>query len=112
MVEAQYQAAQASVHVSEVATGLSKESAEMNLAMQRAQDKVMQMQSRASAIDELLDSGAISDQGLLGGGNATDLDHQLAQISSEHNVEEELASMRQQIGGPSTRQGLLEEPSH
>jgi phage shock protein A len=112
MVEAQYQAAQASVHVSEVATGLSKESAEMNLAMQRAQDKVMQMQSRASAIDSLLDSGAISDQGLLGGGNATDLDHQLAKISSEHNVEEELAAMRQQIGGPSTRQGLLEEPSH
>jgi phage shock protein A len=72
----------------------------------------MQMQSRASAIDALLDSGAISDQGLLGGGNATDLDHQLAKISSEHNVDEELAAMRQQIGGPSTRQGLLEEPSH
>ena len=66
MVEAQYQAAQASVHIGEVATGISKESAEMNLAMQRAQEKVLQMQSRANAIDALLDSGTLSDQGLLG----------------------------------------------
>jgi phage shock protein A len=111
MVEAQYQSAQAAVHVGEIATGISKESAEMNLAMQRAQEKVMQMQSRASAIDALLDSGSLGDQGLLGGGAPTDLDHQLAQITSEHNVEAELASMRQQLGGAPTQQGLLEEPS-
>jgi phage shock protein A len=110
MVEAQYQAAQAAVHVSEVATGISKESAEMNMAMQRAQEKVLQMQSRASAIDTLLDSGALGDQGLLGGGSSNDLDHQLAQISSEHNVEAELAAMRQQVGGPSAQQSLLEGP--
>lgn len=98
MVEAQYQAAKAAVHINEVATGLSKESGEMDLAMQRAQEKVLQMQSRANAIDSLLDSGSLSDQGLLGGGQANDLDHQLAQISSEHNVEDELAAMRKQIG--------------
>lgn len=103
MVEAQYQAAQASVHVSEIATGLSKESTEMNLAMQRAQEKVLQMQSRADAIDALLESGSLGDQGLLGGGQANDLDHQLAKISSEHNVEAELAAMRQQISGPSAQ---------
>ncbi|HEX7734680.1 MAG TPA: PspA/IM30 family protein, partial [Ktedonobacteraceae bacterium] len=93
MVEAQYQAARASVQISEAATGLSKESDEMSLAMQRAQEKVLQMQSRANAIDSLLDSGSLGDQGLLSGGQATDLDHQLAQISSAHNVEEELAAL-------------------
>ena len=101
MVEAQYQAAKASVQINEAATGLSKESNEMGLAMQRAQEKVLQMQSRANAIDALLDSGSLGDQGLLGGGQGTDLDHQLAQISSEHNVDEELAAMRKQISGPS-----------
>lgn len=111
MVESQYQAAKASVHIEEVATGLSKESTEMNLAMQRAQDKVLQMQSRASAIDTLLDSGTLGDQGLLSGGEATDLDHQLAKITAEHNVDEELAAMRQQVSGLSTPQGLLEGPS-
>ncbi len=98
MVEAQYQAAKASVQISEAATGLSQESNEMSLAMQRAQEKVLQMQSRANAIDALLDSGSLGDQGLLGGGQATDLDHQLAQISSAHNVDEELAAMRKQMG--------------
>jgi len=97
MVEAQYQAAKASVQISEAATGLSKESNEMGLAMQRAQEKVLQMQSRANAIDALLDSGSLGEQGLLGGGQATDLDHQLAQISSAHNVDEELAAMRKQM---------------
>lgn len=111
MVEAQYQAAQAAVRVGEVATGISKESTEMNLAMQRAQDKVLQMQSRATAIDALLDSGTLSDQGLLTGGSATDLDRQLAKITSEHNVEEELAAMRQQISG-NPPQGQLSGPSH
>ena len=98
MVKAQYQAAKASVQINEVATGLSKESNEMNLAMQRAQEKVLQMQSRANAIDALLDSGSLGDQGLLSGGQASDLDHQLAQISSAHNVDEELAAMRKQVG--------------
>ena len=98
MVEAQYQAAKASVQISEAATGLSQESNEMNLAMQRSQEKVLQMQSRANAIDALLDSGSLGDQSLLGGGQATDLDHQLAQISSAHNVDEELAAMRKQMG--------------
>jgi phage shock protein A len=111
MVESQYQAAQAAVHVGEIATGISKESTEMNLAMQRAQEKVLQMQSRASAIDALLDSGTLGDQGLLGGGQSTDLDHQLAQITAEHNVEAELAAMRQQIKQGPTSQGLLEDPS-
>jgi len=104
MVEAQYQAAKATVQINEAATGLSKESNEMSLAMQRAQEKVLQMQSRATAIDSLLDSGALGDQGgLLAGGQATDLDRQLAQISSAHNVDEELAAMRKQIGGPSSQ---------
>lgn len=66
--------------------------------MQRAQEKVLQMQSRANAIDVLLDSGLLGDQGLLSGGQASDLDHQLAQISSAHKVDEELATMRKQIG--------------
>ncbi len=100
MVEVQYQATQASVHINEVATGRSKEATGMNLAMQRAQEKVLQMQSRSDAIDALLDCGSLGDQGLLGGGQATDLDHQLAKISSEHNVDA-LEAMRRQINGPS-----------
>lgn len=113
MAKAQYQAAQAQVQVGEIATGISKESTQMNLAMQRAQDKVLAMQSRASAIDTLLESGSLGDQGLLGGGGANDLDHQLAAISSQHNVDAQLAAMRQQLpaGKDASPQGLLGGPS-
>src|SRR5258708_40040975 len=54
MVEAQYQATQASVHINEVATGRSKEATGMNLAMPRAHGNVLQMQTRSEHIDARL----------------------------------------------------------
>lgn len=59
----------------------------------------MNMQARASALDTLLEHGALADQGLLGSPNS-DLDQQLQQISAEHDVETQLAAMKQQLGGP------------
>jgi len=44
MVKAQYQVAQAQVNVNEAVTGNSNEMTETNLAMQRAQEKVLTMQ--------------------------------------------------------------------
>ncbi len=109
MVKAQYQAAEAQVHVTESVTGISKEMDEMNMAMQRAQDKVLNMQSRASALDTLLDHGALSEQGLLGSPNS-DIDRQLAEISSAHDVDMQLAELKQQIAGPSAGQPQIEGP--
>lgn len=97
MVKAQYEAAKVQVAISEVATGISKDSNEMNLAMQRAQEKVLNMQSRATAIDLLMDSGALN-AGLIAGSGETDLDRQLAQVSSAHNVDDQLAAMRERLG--------------
>ena len=113
MVESQYQAAQAAVHVGEIATGISKESAEMNLAMQRAQDKVLSMQARANAMDTLIEEGTLGEQGLLGPGSNDPLDHELRQISAQQNVESQLQAMKQQmqLGGPNAQQRQLEGPS-
>ena len=104
MVKAQYGAAQAQVHIEEIASGLSNETTEMNGAMQRAQDRVLAMQARAGALDTLVEHGALGEQGLLGTGD-NEIDRQLQEISSEHNVEEQLAAMRQQLlPGPGTGQ--------
>src|SRR5256714_10749373 len=65
MVKAQYNAAQAQVKINEQVTGISQEMNEMNLAMQRAQDKVLSMQARANAMDTLIEEGTLGDQGLL-----------------------------------------------
>ena len=82
MVKAQYQAAQAQVNVNEEVTGNSNEMTETNLAMQRAQEKVLTMQARAGALDTLLEHGALGDQGLLSAPNS-DIDQQLQQTPSQ-----------------------------
>src|SRR5436853_2932779 len=81
MVKAQYGAAQAQVKINEAVTGISQEMSEMNLAMQRAQDKVLTMQARAEAMDTLIEQGALGDQGLLGPGGDP-LERELHQIAS------------------------------
>lgn len=91
MLSAQYSAAQASVGANEAVSGISSEMGQVNMAMQRAQDKILHMQARADAIDTLMDNGALQ----IPGEDA--LDTQLQQISAEHNVDAQLAEMRQQL---------------
>jgi phage shock protein A len=98
MVKAQYNAAQAQVKINEAVTGISQEMTEMNLAMQRAQNKVLDMQARANAMDALIEQGALGEQGLLGSGGSGDtLERELQQITSEQNVEAQLLAMKQQL---------------
>lgn len=112
MVKSQYSAAQAQVKITETVTGISKEMGEMNMAMQRAQDRVLSMQARASAMDTLLDEGTLGDNGLLGAGSSDPLDRQLQQISAQQNVDAQLQAMKQQmqLGGPNTQQRQIEGP--
>jgi phage shock protein A len=110
MVKAQYKAAQAQVRVNEMITGISEEMSEMNQAMQRAQEKILTMQARASALDALIEEGTLSDQGLLPGEDP--LDRELRKLSTQHNVEAQLQTMKQQLqlGGPDARQRQIEGP--
>src|SRR5579863_9703670 len=80
MVKAQYSAAQAQVKINESVTGISQEMTEMNLAMQRAQDKVLNMQSRAQAMETLIEQGTLGEQGLLGAGSGDPLDRELQKL--------------------------------
>src|SRR5215472_11856851 len=88
MVKAQYSAAQAQVKINEAVTGISQEMTEMNLAMQRAQDRVLNMQARANAMETLIEQGTLGEQGLLGSSDT--LDRELRQISTEQHVEAQL----------------------
>ena len=113
MVKAQYSAAQAQVKINETITGISEEMTEMNLAMQRAQDKVLTMQARANAMEELIDQGTLSEQGMLGAGSGDTLERELQKISTEQNVEAQLQAMKQQLqlGGPDAQQKEIEGPA-
>ncbi len=99
-IKAQYTASQAQVKISEAATGISEEMADVGLAVQRAQDKTEQMQARASALDELVDTGALTQ---LGDGES-DIDRQLAQLSTGNDVDDQLAAMKAQLALPDQKQ--------
>ncbi len=113
MVKAQYNAAQAQVKINETITGISDEMTEMNLAMQRAQDKVLSMQARANAMEALIEQGTLGEQGALGPGSGDTLDRELQKIATEQNVESQLQAMKQQLqlGGPNAQQRQLEGPA-
>src|SRR5581483_8859759 len=95
VIKAQYSAAEASVRINEAATGIGEQMADTGLAIQRAQDKTQQMQARAAAVDELVASGTLED---FTAGGQTDLDRQLAQISSQSQVDGELEKMKAELG--------------
>jgi len=94
VIKAQYSAAQAQVKIGEAATGIGKGMANTGEAIQRARDKTEQLQARASAIEELTATGALEDLG----DNRTQLDRELAQISSSAQVDDELAKLKAEVG--------------
>src|SRR5919198_715439 len=93
-IKAQYSAAEAQVRIGEAATGIGEQMADTGLAIQRAQDKTEQMQARANAIDELTAAGALEDFT----SDETQLDRELAQLSSQSQVDDELAKMKAELG--------------
>ncbi len=95
ILKAQYSAAEAQVKVGEAATGIGQHMKDTGLAIQRAKDKTEEMQARASAIDELTSTGALED---FTAGDQTQLDRELAQISSASQVDDELAKLKAEVG--------------
>jgi phage shock protein A len=113
MVKAQYSAAQAQVKINEAITGISQEMTEMNLAMQRAQDKVLNMQARANAMESLIEQGTLGEQILPGASSSDTLDRELHQITTEQHIEAQLQALKQQLqlGGSSAQQRQIEGPA-
>jgi phage shock protein A len=95
VLKAQYSAAEAQVKVGEAATGIGQHMQDTGLAIQRAKDKTEEMQARAAAIDELTSTGALED---FTAGDQTQLDRELAQISSTSQVDDELAKIKAEVG--------------
>ena len=94
VIKAQYSAADAQVKIGEAATGIGEQMADTGLAIQRAKDKTEQMQARASAIDELTQEGALEDFT----SPDTQLDRELAQLSTSTQVDDELAKLKGELG--------------
>ena len=60
-LKASYTAAEAQTSINEAFSGISEEMGDVGMAVERAENKTAEMQARASAVDELIASGALSD---------------------------------------------------
>lgn len=91
-IKAQYSAAEAQVKVTESVTGISEEMADVGMAVQKAEEKTENMKARSAALDELLDSGTLTD---LSGGD--ELAAELAKAKAQSSVDDELARMKSEM---------------
>ena len=91
-IKATYTAAEAQTRINEAMSGIGEEMGDVGLAIQRAEDKTAQMQAQAGAIDELIASGALDDVSQVGAGD--DIARELDAMSSEADVESELARLK------------------
>ncbi|MDQ2882026.1 MAG: PspA/IM30 family protein [Actinomycetota bacterium] len=95
-IKATYTAAEAQSRIGEAVSGISEEMGDVGMAIQRAEDKTAQMQSRAGALDELMASGVLDDatspvgkrddiQAALDAATAKgpDIDRELAQLKDQ-----------------------------
>jgi phage shock protein A len=93
VLKAQYTAAQAEAGVNASAAGISGTFGDAGAEIQRAQDKIANMQARAGAMDELLQSGVLEDVG----GDTDDIQKELDEASQTGEVDKELAALKAQI---------------
>src|ERR671918_700983 len=90
VIKAQYSAAEAQVRIKESVSGISEEMTDVGIAMNRAEDKAEKMKAKAQALDELIDSGVLTDYT----SNKDDIDKELEKITVKGSVEEELAKLK------------------
>lgn len=96
VIKATYTAAEAQVRIGEAVSGISEEMTDVGMAIDRAENKTAELQARAVAIDELVNTGVLADPTL--GGASSDVDRELARITSGTRVDDDLARLKAELG--------------
>ena len=89
-----YDSSQAQLRVREALTGISEDLADVGNTIERAEARILEMQSRADAIDDLVAQGVLAD--VLEPG-ADDIDRELARIGRAQAIDEELARLKAEV---------------
>ena len=99
-IKATYSAAEAQTKIGEAFSGISEEMGDVGLAVQRAEDKTLQMRARAGAIDELMASGALDDVSQ----SSDPIQAELDRVTADSTVDAELARLKAELpAGPPHR---------
>ena len=96
VIKAQYSAAEAQVRIKENVTGISEEMTDVGMAMNRAEDKTEKMKAKAQALDEMIDSGVLTDYTSTSttSGSGNDIEGELQKMTVKSSVDEELAKLK------------------
>lgn len=90
-MKATYAASEAQVKANEAAAGIGARMSDVGANLDRARNRVAQMQARAAATDQLLASGALND---LTAPPDADLDRQLSAGTTKADVDRQLQAMK------------------
>ena len=90
IIKAQYTAAEAQVRIKENVTGISEEMTDVGMALDRAEDKTEKMKAKSEALDDMIDSGSLTDYT----SDKDDIEKELEESSIKDSVDQELAKLK------------------
>jgi phage shock protein A len=90
IIKARYSAAEAQVKIKESVTGISEEMTDVGMEMNRAEEKTERMRAKSQALDEMINSGVLTDYT----SNKDEIEKELEKITIKNSVEEELAKLK------------------
>jgi phage shock protein A len=90
IIKARYSAAEAQVKIKESVTGISEEMTDVGMEMNRAEEKTERMRAKSQALDEMINSGVLTDYT----SNKDEIEKELEKITVKNSVEEELAKLK------------------
>jgi phage shock protein A len=90
VIKAQYSAAEAHVRIKENVTGISEEMTDIGMALNKAEEKTEKMKAKSGALDEMINSGVLTDYTT----SKDSIERELEQVTLKSSVEEELAKLK------------------
>jgi phage shock protein A len=94
VIKAQYSAAEAQVRIKESVTGISEEMADVGIAMNKAEEKTEKMKAKSQALDEMIDSGVLTDYTSTTNEDGGTIEKELEDVASRESIEQELAKLK------------------
>lgn len=85
IIKAQYSAAEAQVKIKESVTGISEEMTDVGMSMNRAEEKTERLRAKSQALDEMINSGVLTDYT----SNKDEIEKELEKITVQNSVEED-----------------------
>lgn len=97
IIKAEYSSAEAQVKIKESFTGISKEMDDIGMVLNRVEEKTENMKAKSQALDEMIDSGILTDYASSLPTEKMNLDVELDKMTIKKSVDDELAKLKQEL---------------